>query len=361
MYEGWGTAPGGGSPAPRRRTGWIIGGVVGLVVALCACVIVVLLAPVALLRITGRATLPGGRQVASAPCADAVASDGVPKDATGQFIVQPLYAEALAYASDAQGQPVSQRAQIWAKDVLYPYPPMNDIFTEAVGGVDQWTSTLQTLDPNAFRCVVRDMQSAKVTEKALAVLQKDAKEIPGPQTRAYLVPWYTTTFGGASQEQSLLIPFWEADPLNRLLPRDNLARWPYTEFALDHEYLEVARYDRLGSLGNAYQTLLDNMVTDGLADQFGAHMTGLAPGAVMSPGQEASLWAQFKPTMNDYANPNQHAEMLGDPAHGIPRGAGYQIGDHIVAGYLARHPSVTFNQLAGMDAQTIYEGSGYDG
>ena len=361
MYEGWGATPGGGPPAPRRRTGWIIGGVVGLIVALCICVIAVLLAPLALLRITGRVTLPGVRQVASAPCQGAVTSDGIPKDATGQFIVQPLYAEALAYASDAQGQPTSQRASIWSKDVLYPYPPMSDIFTEAVGGVDQWTSTLEKIDPNAFRCVVFDMQAAKVTDKALATLQADAKQVPGPRTRAYLVPWYTTTFGGASQEQSLLIPFWESDPLNRLTPHDDLTGWSYTAFALDHEYLEVARYDRLGSVGNAYQTLLDNMVTDGLADQFAAHMTGLPPATVMSAGQEASLWAQFKPTMNDYANPNQEAEMLGDPAHGIPRAAGYQIGDHIVAGYLARHPRVTFNQLAGMDARTIYAGSGYNG
>jgi len=146
-----------------------------------------------------------------------------------------------------------------------------------------------------------------------------------------------------------------------MLPRNSASDWSYMEFALDHEYMEVARYDRLGSLGNAYQTLLDNMVTDGLADQFAAHMTGEEPATVMSSSLEAKLWAQFKPTMNDYANPNQEAQMLGDPAHGIPNGAGYQIGDHIVAGYLAQHPRVTFNQLAAMDAATIYAGSGYDG
>jgi hypothetical protein len=37
------------------------------------------------------------------------------------------------------------------------------------------------------------------------------------------------------------------------------------------------------------------------------------------------------------------------------------IGDHIVALYLQKHPDVTFNQLAGMDAQTIFAGSGYNG
>lgn len=159
----------------------------------------------------------------------------------------------------------------------------------------------------------------------------------------------------------MLIPMWEADPLNRLLPRDP-SDWSFMYFPLYHEYLEVARYDRLGSVGNAYLTLLDNMVTDGMADNFAAHMTG---GGLQSFGipsdEEARVWAQFKPDINNYANPNQEADMFGDPAQGIPDAAGYQIGDHIVLGYIQRHPNVTFDQLAGMDANTIYAGSGYDG
>jgi uncharacterized protein YjaZ len=53
--------------------------------------------------------------------------------------------------------------------------------------------------------------------------------------------------------------------------------------------------------------------------------------------------------------------MLGDAAQGIPNAAGYAIGDDIVAHYLHQHPTATFNQLVGMDAQTIFDGSGYDG
>ncbi len=362
MYEGWGTTPGGGQPEPRkRRTGWIVGGVVAAVVALCACVIVALLAPVALLRIAGRFTVPGAASVLPPVCAGAVPRDTIPADATGQFTVQPIYAEALSYATDAQGQSTSQRVQIWAKDVLAPYPAMNDIFSNAVGGVDEWGKSLGSIDPNAYRCVVLDMQTAHVEQQALAALQAAAKQVPGPHTVAYLVPWNTTRFYGASGEQSLMIPFWENDPLNRLLPRDSSHDWFYMVGALDHEYMEVARYERIGSLDNAYSTLLDNMVVDGMADDFAAHMTGQQIDWGIDPATEASLWAQFKPTVTEYANPNQEAQMLGDPSHGIPNAAGYQIGDHIVADYLARHPNVTFNQLAGMDANVIYAGSGYNG
>ncbi len=363
MYQGWGSAPGGGQPAPRWRTGWIIGGAAAALVMMCACVVVVvaLLVPLALTRIAARLPTPGSGSVAPAACSGAAPRDTAPADTTGQFTIQPLYAEALNYARDAQGQPTSQRIQIWAKDVLGPYPAMNDIFTSAVGGVDQWNQSLGGIDPSAFRCVVLDMQRAHVEHQALATLQAAARELPGPHTVAYLVPWNTDRFYGASGEQSLLIPFWEPDPLNRLLPRDSAQDWFYMAGALDHEYMEVARYDRLGSLDNAYLTLLDNMVTDGMADDFAAHMTGQRPDWGIDPATEAALWAKFKPSVTEYANPNQESEMLGDPANGIPNAAGYQIGDHIVADYLARHPQVTFDQLAGMDATVIYAGSGYNG
>jgi hypothetical protein len=347
-----------GSPAPRRR-GWLIAaaGLVALVV--CVAIVGVMLGPLALRRLTGR---PISLQPA-APlvCPQARASDAVPRDASGQFTVQPVYKEVLDYAHDASGQPTSQRTHLWSVDVLGEYPPMDDIFTEAVGGVDAWNTSLSAINPGAFRCVTQDMQTANVAGQALAVLQAAAKELPGPKTSAYLVPWNTDKFYGASGEQSLLIPFWESDPLNRSLTRNATSDWFYMNGALDHEYLEVVRYDRLGSEGNAYLTLLGNMVTDGLADNFAEHMTGQPIEWGISSEEEAALWAQFQPTLTQYANPNEPNEMLGDPSQGIPNGAGYAIGDHIVALYLQRHPGMTFNQLVGMGEQTIFDGSGYAG
>lgn len=349
----------GGPQAPRRRS-WLIVAAGLLALVLCVAIIAITLGPLALRRLTG------GRPISlqpSAPlvCPQARASDSVPHDATRQFNVQPVYSEVLSYAHDASGQPTGQRVHLWSVDVLGQYPPMDDIFTSAVGGVDAWNTSLSAIDPNAFRCITQDMQKADVAGQALAVLQAAAKELPGPKTSAYLVPWNTDKFYGASGEQSLLIPFWEPNPLNRSLTRNATTDWFYMDGALDHEYLEVVRYDRLGSEGNAYLTLLGNMVTDGLADNFAEHMTGQPIDWGISPGEEAALWAQFQPTVTDYANPNEPSQMLGDPTQGIPNGAGYAIGDHIVAGYIQNHPGVTFNQLVGMNEQTIFDGSGYTG
>lgn len=333
----------------------------GAAIMLCVCALAVALAPLVVLvtsRITGSLT----RTVAQVACSSTSTRDIAPVDATGQFTVQPVYAEVMRYATAAEGQPASQRAQIWNRDVLNPYPPMNDIFTEAVGGTDASARELGSIDPGTFRCITQDMEAAHVTEQALSALKRAAQDLRGPHTLVYLLPWISHTFGGASQERSMLIPMWEADPLNRTLPRDPERDWSFMYFPLYHEYLEVVRYDRLGSASNAYLTLLDNVVTDGMADNYAARMSGYGlQDFGISAGEEARVWAQVKPTLNQYANPNQEAVMTGDPTRGIPRAAGYQIGDHIVAGYLARHPGVTFNQLAGMDAQAIYAGSGYDG
>ncbi|HZC06239.1 MAG TPA: DUF2268 domain-containing putative Zn-dependent protease [Ktedonobacterales bacterium] len=344
--------------SPRRR-GWLVAVAGALALILCVCVVAATLGPLALTRLAARTR--AATPTVTPICPSAAASDSVPGDPTGQFTVQPVYAEALAYAHDAEGKPKSQRVHLWSVDVLGQYPPMDDIFTNAVGGVDQWNTSLSAIDPAAFGCVVQDMQSTGLADWALSTLHAAAKEIPGPKTTAYLVPWNTNKFYGASGEQSLLIPFWEQDPLNRGLTRNNALDWFYMPGALDHEYLEVVRYARLGSADNAYQTLLDNMVTDGLADNFSAHMTGSRPDWGIGPSEEATLWARFEPTVTQYANADEASQMLGDPAQGIPNAAGYAIGDHIVALYIQRHPSVTFDQLAGMDAQTIYAGSDYTG
>lgn len=347
------------SQPPRRRRSWLYVTLGLLALLVCVAIIAITLGPLALRRLGARP----GSLLPSAPlvCPRAKASDAMPRDTTGQFTVQPVYAEVLSYAHDAEGQSDSQRVHLWSVDVLGQYPPMDDIFTEAVGGVDQWNTSLSAIDPSAFRCVTQDMQTGDVAGQALATLRAAAKELPGPATTAYLVPWNTDKFYGASGEQSLLIPFWEPDPLNRNVTRDAATDWFYMPGALDHEYLEVVRYDRLGSEANAYKTLLGNMVTDGLADNFAEHMTGKPIDWGISPSEEAALWTQFQPTLTEYGNPNEPAEMLGDPAQGIPNAAGYAIGDHIVALYLQRHPGVTFNQLAGVDEQTIFDGSDYTG
>jgi uncharacterized protein YjaZ len=53
--------------------------------------------------------------------------------------------------------------------------------------------------------------------------------------------------------------------------------------------------------------------------------------------------------------------MLGDKAQGFPYAAGYTIGYHIVERYLARHPAITWDQVARLRGAAVLADSGYDG
>ncbi|HEX8732450.1 MAG TPA: hypothetical protein VF725_10380, partial [Ktedonobacterales bacterium] len=83
----------------RRRRGWVWIVAAGVAVNLIVCVALALLAPVALSRFHGKLGGLAGALV----CPTAKASDAAPRDYTGQFTVQPVYTEALKYASDAGG------------------------------------------------------------------------------------------------------------------------------------------------------------------------------------------------------------------------------------------------------------------
>jgi hypothetical protein len=99
-------------------------------------VVLASLAPITVSRLQGKFGSVRSGLASTLICPGAKASDATPGDSSGQFTVQPIYAEALKYASDAAAQPKSQRVHLWSVDVLGQYPPMDDIFTEAVGGVD---------------------------------------------------------------------------------------------------------------------------------------------------------------------------------------------------------------------------------
>ncbi len=341
---------------------WLLGALAAIVVLVGAVGATAMTLPLSLAM--ARAVLQSPfASVRPQLCAGAHATDVVPQgSSSSQFLIRPMYAEALRYAQDAAGQPPDQQVNLWAVDVMAPVPLLEDLFSQAVGDVSYWRTTLSRLNAADFRCVVQDMQRSHVATLAFQTLQRDAAVLPGPITHVYLIPWYTTTFSGASTENAILIPYWELQPLNRALPRDGSAWSSMAPWALDHEYLEVSRYQRLGE-GNAYLTLLGNLVTDGMADSFAAAMEGQTAYAdfLLLPDQERALWARIAPTVDQVANPLQRAVMLGDPAHGIPTDAGYCIGYHIVQGYLTRHPGTTFPRLAGMDAETIVAGSGYNG
>ncbi len=114
-------------------------------------------------------------------------------------------------------------------------------------------------------------------------------------------------------------------------------------------------------MGPAYVNLLANMVTDGMADSFASAQTHVSQpwDSTLTPQEERTIWDFIQPHLRDQSE--QDAVMLGGGAFNFPAYTGYTIGFHIVQGYLARHPGVSFPALAGMSTDTVFAGSGYNG
>jgi hypothetical protein len=230
---------------------------------------------------------------------------------------------------------------------------------------------LGSATPDDFRCVVADLERSNADQMALRALEQSTAALSGAPATLYLTPGPTasSTFpsfnfvAGASETGSIVVLCWEPSPSKRL------QNYVATQWATDiapavaHEDLEVTRYADIG-FTTAYATVLANMVTDGIADSFATAQTHISQpwdNTFASPQQEQQIWSQIQPDLASGDSATRSAIMFGGGSQHFPPDTGYTIGFHIVQGYLARHPAVTFAQLAGLATATIYDGSGYTG
>jgi Predicted Zn-dependent protease (DUF2268) len=220
-----------------------------------------------------------------------------------------------------------------------------------------------------LRCIVADMARADVGGVALRAAQQDTALLSGPPTTIYILPFrWGSPFPplnitlGFSDSNVVLLTLWEpSSPSSRQDTVSIGADWArYIPDMTAHECFEVARYARIG-VGPAYVNLLANMVTDGMADSFAIAQTHLSHpwDNNLTPQQERDIWGLIQPHLLDQSE--QDAVMIGGGASQFPPDTGYTIGFHIVQGYLARHPDVSFPALAGMTTVTVFAGSRYNG
>jgi uncharacterized protein YjaZ len=164
---------------------------------------------------------------------------------------------------------------------------------------------------------------------------------------------------------SIVVLCWEPVPSKRINSARAASQWAtYLPPTVYHEDLEVTRYSLIGE-PTAYATVQAFMITDGIADSFATAQTHVSlpwDHVFASAQQEQQIWTQVQP---DSLAPGYSARgisvMFGDATKGWPPDTGYTFGFHIVQGYLARHPNVSFATLAGMSSATVYSGSGYTG
>jgi hypothetical protein len=316
----------------------------------------------------GACAIPTGRStVRSTPtpqdsCAAARASD--PVLTSGNVTVRPLYAEVLKYVNDATTQPGADRFSLWSTNVHGTSGLPSGFFANQAD--DRLLASMTAQD---LRCIVADMQRADVGGVALRAAEQDTALLSGPLTTLYLLPfWWGSPIphlnitAGFSDSNVVLLTLWEpSSPSSRQDAASIGADWARSIPDLTaHECFEVARYARIG-VGPAYVNLLANMVTDGMADSFASAQTHVSQpwDNTLTPQEERTTWDFIQPHLLDQSE--QDAVMLGGGAFNFPAYTGYTIGFHIVQGYLARHPGVSFPALAGMSTDTVFAGSGYNG
>jgi hypothetical protein len=310
----------------------------------------------------GACAIPTGRSTVRYSCATAKASD--PVLTSGKVTVRPLYAEVLKYVNDTTTQPNADRFALWSTDVHGTSGLPSGFFANQADGRLLTSMTAQDL-----RCIVADMQRADVGGVALRAAEQDTAQLSGPPTTLYLLPfWWGSPISqlnitaGFSDSNVALLTLWEpSSPSSRQDAASIGADWARSIPDLTaHECFEVARYAQIG-VGPAYVNLLANLVTDGLADSFASAQTHVSQpwDNTLTPQEERTIWGYIQPHLRDQSE--QDAVMLGGGAFNFPAYTGYTIGFHIVQGYLARHPGVSFPALAGMSTDTVFAGSGYNG
>ena len=140
-------------------------------------------------------------------------------------------------------------------------------------------------------------------------------------------------------------------------PDARITTWlPVTlAYELDH----VARVDRGPGYGS---TLLEVMVTEGMADAFATQAFPDAPShpwaQALSPRQMRNLWARAQPSLDELIDNRGYGEWFSGRGR-LPPWTGFSIGSGIVSSYLARHPEARASDLVTVPAQEVLRGSGW--
>jgi uncharacterized protein YjaZ len=149
--------------------------------------------------------------------------------------------------------------------------------------------------------------------------------------------------------------------------------WPeILAYTASHEYIHLVRnylFPRSMVDGRMVyvnsekpDTLLDAMLTEGLADAFAED---LYPDRLprwlteLSPEDEAAVWPQIQRSLR-ITDPGEIRRYLFGDSQSVPLWSGHAIGYGIVKSYLRHHPNANPASLVGLQPRTIYEESGYE-
>lgn len=119
---------------------------------------------------------------------------------------------------------------------------------------------------------------------------------------------------------------------------------------LAHEAHHAARFR-----GPGYgRTMLESMVSEGMADHFSVELLGVAvpPWSSALSAEETDVWLnQARPLFDSASYP--HDQWFFGASASIPRWTGYTLGYRLIEGYKHAHPGATATTLVNTSANTF--------
>ena len=238
---------------------------------------------------------------------------------------------------------------------------------------EHWTMT-QTGDPelNAFIRAVNAADALSPRGIVEDTLFKCSQALPRPDLSARVV-----ILMGDGESRGLTQAMQHVNGVSLSSGVTLLFLWPahnWTEtlaYVTAHEYVHLVR-NRLfprGLMGgrmiyvknNEPDTLLDAMITEGIADAFAS---GIAPEhrphwlTALPPDVERAIWPNVESRLDETDPLEIRRYLFGDDDR-VPVWTGHAIGYAIVQSYLATHPDARIASIIGQPVRTILEESGY--
>ncbi|HRN71145.1 MAG TPA: DUF2268 domain-containing putative Zn-dependent protease, partial [Candidatus Woesebacteria bacterium] len=122
---------------------------------------------------------------------------------------------------------------------------------------------------------------------------------------------------------------------------------------LAHEFHHTVRWKNPGY----GETLLDALITEGLADHFDIEVFNESPQPWSRAFTDSELNNLMKKAEKEFNNTDydHSAWFYGNVELGIPRWAGYSLGFKMVKDYLAKHPDKKLSELYAAETNTFME------
>ena len=292
--------------------------------------------------------------------------------------VVPAYKLIGHYAEEALGQETGQRGDpldaFHERSRIYVRRLLSGLDPALIDIGEHWASS-QVGDPD-LRAFVQGTSAANAAAPRNVVetaLVRCGDELPRPDLMArvilllgdgqsrVLTQLMQGVTGVSLGSQTTLLFFWP------------VPRWPeILAYTACHEYIHLVRnylFPRSMVGGRmvyvkseAPDTLLDAMLTEGIADAFAR---GIYPDHLprwvteLTPEDEAAVWPQIQRRLN-FTDPGEIRRYLFGDSDRVPLWSGHAIGYSIVRSYLRRHPGAKPASLVGLQPHTIYEESGYE-